>query len=367
MAFSNKPMLVFWETTRACPLRCAHCRADAIENPLPGELNTEEGKALIDQVALFGKPAPLIIFTGGDPLKRSDLFDLLEYARSKGINFAVSPAVSDSLTLDVLERLRLLGASSISVSLDGAKGETHDSIRKVDGAYDKTIEVIRKAVGFGLPIQVNTVVMKQNVDELPDIFNLISKLGVKVWEVFFLIKTGRGTELSDISVEESESACNFLYDVSRHNMIVRTVEAPFIRRVAKQRTENGSYWKGPTYTKMQSRLPLSNREPSGPSTIRQVGTLDGDGIMFVSYDGAVSPGGFLPVSAGNVKNCSLVEVYAKNDIFTRIRGRKFAGPCGICDFKQVCGGSRSRAYADSGNPLGSDPACLYAQTILETN
>ncbi len=364
MVFANKPVLVFWETTRACPLNCVHCRADAIENPLPGELTTEEGKSFIDQVATFGKPAPLIIFTGGDPLKRKDLYELLAYARSMEINFAVSPAVSESLTQHVLERLKLSGVSSISVSLDGAEKSTHDSIRKLGGTYDRTIEIIRKATAMGLPIQVNSVVMEQNISELPAMFKLLSDLGIRTWEVFFLIKTGRGSEVRDISARDSESVCNFLYDVSKRNMVVRTVEAPFIRRVAKQRMADDGYWRDATYLKMRSELASLDDGQRHASTIRPVGTLDGDGIVFVAHDGTISPGGLLPISVGNVKKDSLVEVYKNNDIFAKIRGREIDGPCGECTFRQECGGSRARSYAYYENPLVTDPACFHAQEML---
>ncbi len=363
MTFASRPILVFWETTRACPLSCVHCRANAIENPLPGELTTEEGKSLINQVAAFGKPMPLIIFTGGDPLKRKDIYELLEYAKSMGIGVALSPAVSDLLTLDVLNRLKRIGISSISVSLDGVSSKTHDGIRMVDGTYDRTIETIRNATDIGLPVQVNTAVMKRNMDEIPGIFELLFGLNVKTWEVFFLIKTGRGMEVMDISAEDGESVCNFLYDASKYGMTVRTVEAPFIRRVARQRSENDGYWKGKTYMKMRSELISSHGMPKEPSTIRPLGTLDGDGIIFVAYDGTVSPGGFLPFPAGNIKDSSLVEIYTKNDVFVKIKDRKFNGACGICAFRQECGGSRARAYAFGKDPLDSDPACLYAKTI----
>ena len=363
MTFSNKPILLFWETTRACPLRCVHCRADAIENPLPGELSTAEGRNLIDQVAAFGKPYPVIIFTGGDPLKRDDLYELLAYASSKGIGFAVSPAVSQFLTIEVLEKLKRSGAASISVSLDGAQKEIHDSIRQLNGTYERTISVMRQAIGIGLPVQVNTTVMKQNVTELPMMFKQLMELGIKVWEVFFLIKAGRGKGVDDLTPSECESVCNFLYDVSKCGIIVRTVEAPFIRRVAKRR-ERTDYWaEDELYLKMRSELDAFGYRPVAPSTIKPVGTLDGDGIMFVSYDGTVSPGGFLPLGVGNVKNGNIVDVYTKNELFMDIRERRLEGPCGTCAFKSECGGSRARAYAYSGNPLGSDSACFYMHSL----
>jgi radical SAM protein len=364
MTFANKPVLVFWEMTKACPLSCAHCRADAIRNPLPGELTTQEGKRLIDQITLFGKPYPVMIFTGGDPLARKDLYDLLEYARDKGVSFAVSPAVSDSLTLEVLRKLKDIGVSSISVSLDGSTGDTHDGIRQVAGTYGRTIDTIRKAIEIGLPIQVNTAVMRRNMREMPAIFKLIRGLGVRTWEIFFLVKTGRGTGLEDLSAEESESVCNFLYDASRYGMIIRTVEAPFIRRVVRQRTHNDLYWKEAVYYGMRLELRSAMGEPHGPSTIRPLGTLDGDGIIFVSHNGTICPGGFLPLELGNMKADNIVDVYAGNGMLVKIRNREFEGPCGECEFRSECGGSRARACAYSGNPLGSDPSCIRSASAM---
>ena len=358
MTFSNKPILLFWETTKACPLHCVHCRADAIERPLPGELNTEEGKRLIDQVAAFGKPAPLVIFTGGDPLLREDLYDLFSYASANGISFAVAPAVSKYLTSSVLDCFKSAGVNSISVSLDGSTKGTHDSIRKSEGTYDMTVRTIKYAVSIGLNIQVNTAVMHQNVNELPELFQLIKSLGVKTWEVFFLIKTGRGVSQDDLSPYESESVCNFLYDASQYGIVVRTVEAPFIRRVAAERSRRGSYWDDGLYVALRTRLFSLCGSPSMQSTIRPVGTLDGDGTIFVSHDGTIYPGGFVPKPIGNVKSDVLADIYTKDSTLVAIRERKFEGICGECEYRHVCGGSRARAYSYAGNPLGSDPACI---------
>ncbi|MCL5430661.1 MAG: TIGR04053 family radical SAM/SPASM domain-containing protein [Candidatus Marsarchaeota archaeon] len=357
--FNSKPVLVFWETTRACLLSCKHCRASAIRTALPGELSKEEGFGLLDQISGFGSPSPVVILTGGDPLMRSDIFELTEYAKGLGIKFALSPAVSEKLTHEMLMKLRDSGATSISVSLDGSDKATHDSIRQVDGTFDRTIEVIRDSVNMGLGIQVNTTVMKRNLHELPEILHLIKGLGVRVWEVFFLIKVGRGTEVDDISQEEYESVCNFLYDASRYGVVVRTVEAPFIRRVAKTRLLNGNYWKEGLYDKFNSELTRLEGEPTQDSTIAPRGTLDGDGIVFVAYDGTVYPGGFIPVAIGNVRSGNLVNIYRENKLMKDIRSRNISGFCGKCDLNKICGGSRARAYAATGDPLASDDACVY--------
>ncbi|MDG6998696.1 MAG: TIGR04053 family radical SAM/SPASM domain-containing protein [Nitrososphaerota archaeon] len=362
MTFDNKPVLVFWETTRACPLACIHCRASAITEPSPQELSHSEGMGLIDQVAEFGKPSPTIIFTGGDPLKRKDLTQLLSYASSRGLNYALSPAVSELLNFETIEKIKRSGVSSISVSLDGASKETHDAIRNKEGTFRRTEEVLRNCALAGLGVQVNTAIMRRNLFELPQMFHLIRSLGVKTWELFFLIQVGRGSAVEDITPDDYESVCNFLYDASFYGMTIRTVEAPFIRRVAAQRAENDAYWKDPTYLRLRSELlRLEGPPSSATSTLARKGTLDGDGILFVSNEGKIHPGGLIPVDLGNVKSSRIPLVYRENPLLRSIRERRFNGPCGACAFKDICGGSRARAFSYNGDPLGSDPACIFSR------
>ncbi|MDG6898824.1 MAG: TIGR04053 family radical SAM/SPASM domain-containing protein [Nitrososphaerota archaeon] len=357
--FSQKPVLVFWEVTRSCLLSCVHCRASAIKEPLPGELTLEEGFRLIDQVASFGKPSPTVIFTGGDPLFRRDIFELLAYAAKAGVRFGVSPAVTELLTVDALKRLKEAGASAISISLDGASAQTHDSVRQVPGTYERTIQAIKDALSIGLNTQVNTTVMGTNYRELPKLFHLIRTLGVKTWEVFFLVKVGRGTGVSDLTPEESESFSNFLYDSSFYGVTVRTVEAPFIRRVVRQRLRNDQYWQDEKYLELRRELLLAEgSSATGSSSLGPRGTLDGDGIIFVGYDGTVHPGGLVPVAIGNVKRDDLVKVYRENELLKDIRSRKMNGHCGVCEYKEICGGSRARASSFGNDVLSSDPACV---------
>jgi radical SAM protein len=358
MGFMDKPVLVFWETTRACMLACKHCRASAIRTALPNELTKKEGFRLLDSVRSFGDPSPVVILTGGDPLMRDDIFDLIGYANAIGVRVALSPAVTEKLTHEMLVKIKESGVASISVSLDGSSKETHDAIRSVDGTFDRTIGVMKDAIGIGLSIQVNTTVMKKNIGELPKIFHLIKGIGIKTWEVFFLIRTGRGAELQDISPEEYESVCNLIYDASMYGVIVRVVEGPFIRRVAKTRREAVSYWKNSRYLKLKSELLELEGGPTSESTIASRGTLDGDGILFVSYEGTIYPGGFVPVPIGNVRNDNLVTVYRENKLLKDIRARRMTGFCGTCGVKETCGGSRARAYAHNNDPLSSDPACI---------
>ncbi|MGD0719251.1 MAG: TIGR04053 family radical SAM/SPASM domain-containing protein [Thermoplasmata archaeon] len=364
--YSQAPLLLFWETTRACPLSCVHCRASAIPDPLPGELSSNEGRRLLDQVATFGDRLPTVIFTGGDPLRRRDLFDLLSYARGLGLHFGVSPAVSSGLTRDVISQLAGAGASALSFSLDGSRPETHDAIRRQPGAFEHTLQAVAEARDLGLRVQLNTMVMLENVEELPGIFHILRGLGVRAWELFFLIKVGRGAEedVHDLPAVACESVCNFLYDASRYGIAVRAVEAPFLRRVLRMREDRGDYWDDGLYRPLRSDLIASEGAPNLPSSLAPTGTLDGDGILFVAHDGEVYPGGLLPFALGNVKDGNLPAIYRTHELLRQIRRRAFTGVCGVCPVREVCGGSRARAYAASGDPLASDPACVWTPSVL---
>ncbi|MEM2921593.1 MAG: radical SAM protein, partial [Candidatus Bathyarchaeia archaeon] len=251
--FHEAPLLVFWESTKACPLACKHCRADAILKPLPGELTTGEGRLLIEQVASFGDPKPLLVITGGDALMRSDLFELIDYTRSCGVPVAVSPSVSSNLSDDILRRFKEASVKSLSISLDGATAATHEDMRQVPGNFNATLDAIARAVKIGLALQVNTVVWKKNIRELPVIAKLIMDLGVRIWEVFFLIVTGRAVRELDITSQQYEDVVQFLFDVSRYGLQVRTVEAPFYRR-AKMERVNGIKYDGVLYNELVDRL-----------------------------------------------------------------------------------------------------------------
>ncbi|MCL4404659.1 TIGR04053 family radical SAM/SPASM domain-containing protein [Candidatus Marsarchaeota archaeon] len=357
--FENKPMLVFWETTKACPLNCVHCRAEAIRNPGPGELDTEEGKNLIDNIAGFGEHSPVLVMTGGDPLSRADIYELIGYAKSKGVNVAVSPAVSENLNEKAIGRLKQLGVHSISISLDSANGDVHDSIRQVEGTYNRTLEAIRMAESAGIDVQVNSVVMKDTVEGLPELLSLVKGLGIRTWEVFFIIPIGRGNMGQDMEPQEYEDVCNFLYDASRYGIVIRSVEGPFIRRVAAQR-KDGIQHTSKLYDILHDKLLARMGKPEGQSSIGSRGTLDGDGIVFVSSSGDIYPGGFLPIRLGNARKDSLAKVYRENELLNSIRQRALAGKCGICAYSSACGGSRARAYSRFGDPLAPDTACIYA-------
>ncbi len=364
--FVTRPLLVFWETTRACQLACRHCRASAMPTALPGELSTAEGLRLLDDLADFGRPRPILILTGGDCLMRPDLFDLVEYARGLGIPVAVSPSVTPNLTRPAMARLRGLGVKVASISLDGATAATHDAVRGVPGHFDQTLAAIRTLVDEGFKVQVNTTVMRDNVEELADVAALVQGTGAAIWEVFFLIGVGRGAASREIGPADAEDVCHFLVDASRYGFLVRTVEAPFFRRVlawrraAERDPAARPFSLGPLHAHLSYRLRQRLGPPGGRMAAPSVSTRDGKGIIFVAFDGAVHPAGFLPLPLGNVRTESLAGLYRDHPLLRAIRGARFSGRCGACELRDLCGGSRARAFAASGDPLAEDPACGYS-------
>ena len=357
--YAQRPMLVFWETTRACLLACKHCRASATAEALPGELTNAEGLELINQVAAFGRPYPILVLTGGDCLLRPDIFALVEHATSLGMPVALSPSVTPSLTLEMIERIRTSGVKAVSISLDGAVAQTHETVRGIPGHFEKTVEAIRALTAAGMTVQVNTTVMRSNVDELAEIAKIVADAGAQIWEVFFLVQMGRGVSTEAITAQEHEDICHFLYDASQYGFIIRTVEAPFFRRIVTRRLAGDE---APT-SALYARLSQGLISLMGPATMRMrahtTATRDGKGIVFVAYDGEIYPAGFLPQPLGNVRDYPIAEIYRDNPLLREIRASNFSGRCGYCEYADLCGGSRARAYAATGNALGEDPACFY--------
>jgi AdoMet-dependent heme synthase len=369
--FAERPLLVFWETTKACPLACAHCRAHAQPGPAPGELSTKEGLRFIEDLAGFGDPRPILVITGGDPLARPDVFDLIAHARANDIRVGLAPAVSPAIGDSALDRLADLGVRSVSISLDGATAATHDGIRLVPGHFAETVEALKALVARGFMVQVNTTVMLKNAAELADIAALLARIGVSVWEVFFLVHVGRGTDIAELSPAACEDVVHFLYDSASYGFIVRTVEAPFFRRVATWRAALAPdvdpaehFGLGPLYRSLSARLRQSRGAPTAVPRAQTSGTRDGNGILFVAHDGSVCPAGFLPLALGNVRTSNVVDLYRTHPLLLAIRRGEFGGRCGPCEYARLCGGSRSRAFAASGDPLGEDPACAYVPLAM---
>lgn len=364
--YSKRPMLVFWEVTRACQLACAHCRASATPGALPGELSHLEGIDLIEQVAGFGRPYPILVFTGGDCLLRPDVFELVDHASSLGIPVAMSPSVTPMLTEESIGEMVARGVKAVSLSLDGATAATHDGVRGIPGHFDQTIPAIRELVKAGLKVQINTTVMRANVEELAQVAQIVADNGAHIWEVFFLVHVGRGEATGAISADEHESVCHFLFDTSHYGLTIRTVEAPFFRRVVQQRRNGGAVPADALYLRLHRELEDRLGPPGERSTAQTASTRDGKGIVFVAHNGEVYPAGFLPLNLGSVRETPLAEIYRDHPVLRQIRAAEFGGRCGRCEYADLCGGSRARAYASTGDPLAEDSACPYEPAGHET-
>ena len=344
--YGRAPMLVYWETTLSCGLACKHCRATAMPDRDPAELSTEEGFALLDRVTGFGRPYPHVVFTGGDPLRRPDLEILVAAATERGIGASLAPAVTPDMTMARLAALKAAGIQTMSLSIDGSDAARHDGFRGVPGTFDMTIRAVDWAHRLDLPLQINTLVTDETLPDLPPLYELVQTLGIMRWSLFFLISMGRGTGLREIEPADSEWLNHWLYDLSKTSTFqIKTTEATHYRRVAiKRMTKEG----------------LDAAAIGATSVGRGFGVRDGNGIMFIAYDGSVHPSGFLPVSTGNVRTDDLVELYRTHPVFTSLRDvASYKGRCGRCEYVQVCGGSRARAFARTGDMLEADPLCPF--------
>ncbi len=342
--FDQAPRRVYWEVTRACDLACRHCRAEAAPDPDPLELTPAEGRRLLDALARFGDPLPHLVLTGGDPLKHADLFPLIDAARARGFAVSVAPSGTPLLTAEEIRRLKGAAVEAISLSLDGAGPARHDSLRGVPGCFARTVAAARESAAVGLPFQVNTLVSEETLDELPAIHRLVADLGALRWSLFFLIAVGRGSVLRPITAEACERLFEELLDLARTpGPVITTTEAPHFRRVAVERARCEGHGERP-------------QRGAGHAP----GIRDGNGIMFVSHTGEVQPSGFLAISVGNVRAADPVALYRDAGLFRALRRADlFGGRCGRCEYRDVCGGSRSRAWASTGDPLAEDPLCRY--------
>lgn len=348
--FDRAPFLAIWEVTRACALACLHCRADAIARRDPRELTTEEGYRLIDEVRAFEPQAPLLVLTGGDPMRRPDLKELVGYAADAGLTVALTPSGTAAATPKRLAELKDAGLSRVAVSLDGPDAGLHDAFRRVKGSYAWTMRIIDAAIDLGLPLQINSTISRLTLPHLEAMARRIGELPVTLWAVFFLVQTGRGAALDQVTPEECERALQFLYDLSLTSPFgIKTTEAPHYHRVVWQRERERDRAGLPTHgaeRKRQLRAPRS--------------VNDGNGFVFIDHMGNICPSGFLPLPRGNVRSTRLADVYRDDEVFTRLRNPEaLHGKCRRCQFRAVCGGSRARAFAATGALMASDPLCVY--------
>lgn len=335
--FHQAPMLVLWELTQACALACRHCRAEARPRRDTGELTTAECFRVLEEIRDLG--APLVVLTGGDPAQRPDLVTLIEQGTALGLHMALTPSATPRTTPGLLDRCRRAGLGRVAFSLDGADEAEHDRFRGVRGSWRRTLELLDAAHRIGLSAQVNTTITRANADRFDDLAAAVLPLPIDLWSVFFAVPTGRA------SVDDVPSAeqCEWVFDrmarlAERAPFAIKATEAPHYRRFLIQHGR----WK---------------RSSPFP---RPVALRDGAGVVFISHRGEVFPSGFLPLGVGNVRDMPLSALYRDARLMRQLRDPdRFSGKCGVCPYRQVCGGSRARAYGMTGDPLGSDPTCAY--------
>ncbi|MDI3297566.1 MAG: TIGR04053 family radical SAM/SPASM domain-containing protein [Bacillota bacterium] len=356
--FQEQPFIVIWETTRACQLACRHCRAKAVRHRHPGELTTEEAFLLIDQLVEMGRP--LFVLTGGDPMEREDLAEIVGYAHRRGLVTSITPSATPKVTFERMKELRDAGLAHWAFSLDGSRPEIHDRFRGIRGTFDLTMERIGWLRELGIPLQINTTVSRFNADDLPAMAGLVERLGAVRWSVFFLIPTGRARLDDLLSPEEHERILLWLDELSgRVPYDIKTTEGPQIRRIRAVRQAAGGAPGAEPGGGIEAATEARRRELAGVQRSRRP-VWDGNGFLFVSHVGEVYPSGFLPVVVGNVRETPLARLYRESPVLRALRDpSRFRGKCGYCEFRQVCGGSRARAYAVTGDYLEADPFCTY--------
>jgi len=389
--YNRAPFLAIWETTQACDLTCKHCRASAQPIPHPSQLNTEEATSLIDQIAEL--EVPLFVFTGGDPLKRPDIFQLIGHAAGKGVHAALTPSATPLLTRDAIFRMKDSGLARLAVSLDGSVPAIHDSIRGIPGTWERTVQAIHWANEAKLPIQVHTVVSRLNISDLDRLADLLTVKEIAMWSFFFLVPVGRGQVADLLTGQEFEDVFAKMWDLTKRvPFAIKTTEAMHYRRyLIQQRMKENLPTSGvhddagarptahPGWTIRDGHSEGNGegqfhaeghpggwtRRPGSGSEAKAVGWAtkrvnDGRGFVFISHIGKVYPSGFLPIEGGDLHNDTLAHIYQESPIFVKLRDSGLLhGKCGACEFRNICGGSRARAYAVTGDVLAEEPCCIY--------
>lgn len=350
--FDQAPFTIAWEVTRACAYACVHCRADALHQRDPRELTTDEAYVLIDRLADFGN-SPILIFTGGDPMMRRDLKELISYATQKGLRCSLTPTATALATKERLEQVKKAGIRRIALSLDAPSPEVHDNFRQVPGSWQRTMEILHRAQDAGLSVQINTTVSKHNVNILADMVPFIEEVNAVQWSVFFLVPTGRAMLEQMISAEQHEQIFNWLYDLSQKAPFdIKSTAAPMYRRVAIERKKAEAGDQPITFQGAGFQYADGLNRPTR-------GVNDGNGFLFISHIGEIQPSGFLPITAGMVRENDIVDVYRNHPMFRELRDySKLKGVCRTCQYVDVCGGQRGRAYGVTGDYMQSDPACV---------
>ena len=337
----SPPRLVYWEITKRCNLRCAHCRAVPQASASPEELSLAEGLRLLDGIRECG--APLVVLTGGEPLLRRDLFDLARHGRERGLPMAL--ATNGTLvTSGIATQIANAGFMRVAISLDGPEAETHDTFRRVSGAFDRAVDGFTRLKELGISMQVNTTVTVHNRSRLEEIRELVRKLGADAWHLFLLVPVGCGLEIASsaqLTARDYEEVLYWIDDLAqRETMEVRATCAPHAQRVRLERQR------------------LQGQPLVIPETRR--GCLAGTGICFISHRGEVFPCGYLPVKAGDARQESFASIWESAAIFAELRDpNRLEGKCGACEYRTICGGCRARAFGQTGRYLGEEPFCNY--------
>lgn len=357
--FDRAPFTIAWEVTRACAFACVHCRADAQHTRDPNELTTEEGYRLLDRLREFG--SPIVVFTGGDPMMRRDLFDLISHATALGLRASLTPTATALPTPDRLRQAMAAGVRRIALSLDAPAPLVHDTFRQVPGSWERTMRILHNAQAVGLSAQINTTVTRHNVHLLPQMVKFVEEVEAVQWSVFFLVPTGRGQLADMIAPQEHERVFHWLYDLSQRGPFdIKATAAPMYRRVAIERRRAAAVSRAGEGAPAPLAFQGAGFQYADGLNRPVKGVNDGRGFLFISHLGAIMPSGFLPLAAGHVRADDVVDVYRHHPLFQALRDpAALKGKCGACDYRDVCGGQRGRAYAVTGDYLESDPACVY--------
>jgi radical SAM protein with 4Fe4S-binding SPASM domain len=343
------PLVLSWNVTRKCNLKCSHCYINATKEELQGELTTEEAKRLMDQIAEVSRP--LLILSGGEPLLRRDIYELIQYGTNKGFRMGLG---SNGSLIDetVAKKLKDAGVKTVSISLDSCDPEKHDEFRGVKGSWQKAVNALTALKQNGVLVQVNTTVTQQNHDEIDEIMSFTEQIGVENFHLFFLVPTGRGTKFTDISPAQYENMITSTFaKTGKHKLNVRPSCAPQFMRIAQAMGLDMKQW------------------------IR--GCLAGLYYCRVYPNGDITPCPYLPIKLGNIKEQTFSEIWFNSEVFKNLRDfNTLKGKCGVCDYRNICGGCRARAYGLSsdfidfcgdlhepselnGDYLTEDPWCVY--------
>ncbi len=356
--------LMFWETTKACNLRCQHCRAVPEAERSRVELTTKEAFGLIDQIAEIAKP--VLILSGGEPLYRSDIFDIGAYGFSKGFRMALA---TNGTMIDrpIAEQIKGTGFSRVAISLDGAVPATHDAFRGIPGSHARAVDALRLLREAGVSTQINSTIARHNVKELPALLDLALSLDADALHIFMLVPVGCGVSIADremLPADEYERVLNWFYDQSKSVTIdLKATCAPHYFRVRAQRiVEERKHGDRSTPFVAVGTQMKAAPDPGGgrPLSAMTRGCLAGTAVCFVSNAGDIYPCGYLPVSAGNVRQQKFGEIWSRSAVFEKLRDSSaLGGKCGICKYEGICGGCRARAFSDNGDYLAEEPFCTY--------